>query len=543
MNFNANLCGCNPTQIINLNLAINDVSNLKIFDDCNNEYANSDLQYAYSLDGSCWSCYVPYNDIILNTIDMKQDFYVRLKVKGIISKVEMDGVPVTDYSVTLDSGFNFTNCAESTSSNIYNPYANMDCAIRLQNYMADTVACMFGIPIYYFRLSPEIGSKDITFKEYTLMNVEPPKQIKLMVADGQMPSSKPEFAEFGLDFQTDWETEISRSMFATAFGNTAQPMEGDFIWVPMMKRMWQVTGAYEEKNDGLMWISPMFKVSLAKYEEKGSINYDGVEDMVDSFIQNTYEELFGEDNEDNAGTGRESTEAPLYAPDNLIPIFKSDATRKYVTAAGININEVNTYYKGTLISDAQYDFDTTERQVVYQKQYCGDDISISFIIKPGLGDFSGTILSIGSLQINITQGLLTTTISVNKDPKLTTSIDAGNTYFVYIRWSKYLNISEISTILYTYNQAIPIYKLQNHHYYYDVDNADTVTSKWNIELSIPTKQDIILRNFCGSITNIKVYNIYNSDISEMLQMYPTNNFLLLNDTARKLVGLDGLKIH
>lgn len=543
MNFNANLCGCNPVQILNLNFAVNDVSNLKIFDDCNNEYANSDLQYAYSLDGSCWSCYVPYNDIILNTIDMKQDFYVRLKVKGIVSKVELNGQQITDYTTTLDSGFNFTYCSSETSSNIYNPYANMDCAIKLQNYMADTVCCMFGIPIYYFHLNPVQGSKDITFKEYTLMNVDPPKQIKLMVQDGQMPSSRVEFAELGFDFQTDWETEISRSMFATAFGNTAQPMEGDFIWVPMMKRMWQVTGAWEEKNEGFMWISPTFKVTLAKYEEKGSINYEGVEDMVDSFIQNTYEELFGEDNEDTAGTGRESTEAPLYAPDNLIPIFKSDSTRKYVTAAGININDVNTYFKGTLISDAQYNFDTTERQIVYQKQYCGDDISISFIIKPNIGDFSGELLSIGSLKINIIQGLLTTTISVNKDPKLTVSIDAGNTYFIYIRWSKSLNIAEISSILYTYNQAIPIYKLQNHYYYYDVDNANTAVSKWNIEFTVPTKQDIILRNFCGSITNIKVYNMYNDNISEMIQMYPTNNFLLLNDTARKLVGLDGVKIH
>ena len=61
------------------------------------------------------------------------------------------------------------------------------------------------------------------------MNVESVKQIKLIVNEGQMPSSKPEFSDFGLDWQTDWETEISKTMFATAFGITAQPMEGDLI--------------------------------------------------------------------------------------------------------------------------------------------------------------------------------------------------------------------------------------------------------------------------------------------------------------------------
>jgi hypothetical protein len=71
----------------------------------------------------------------------------------------------------------------------------------------------------------------------------------MIIQDNQMPSSKPEFGDWAIDFQTDWETEISKGMFATAFGNTAQPMEGDLIYVPMMKRMWMVNGAYEEKKD------------------------------------------------------------------------------------------------------------------------------------------------------------------------------------------------------------------------------------------------------------------------------------------------------
>ena len=73
--------------------------------------------------------------------------------------------------------------------NLYNPYANMDCAIGLQQQMVENVACMFGIPIYYFKLSPEATSGDITFKEYTLMNVADVKQIKMIVTDNQMPSS------------------------------------------------------------------------------------------------------------------------------------------------------------------------------------------------------------------------------------------------------------------------------------------------------------------------------------------------------------------
>ena len=91
---------------------------------------------------------------------------------------------------------------------MYNPYANMDCAIQLYQNLSNTVACITGIPIYYFKLNPNKGSKDITFKEYALMDVEAVKQIKLIIQDGQMPSSKPEFDDWGLNFDSEWPTEI-----------------------------------------------------------------------------------------------------------------------------------------------------------------------------------------------------------------------------------------------------------------------------------------------------------------------------------------------
>ena len=550
MDFQNKLCGCAPKQILIFNVPIkfDDIPNIKIYDNCDEEYPNSSLEYSYSLDSVCWSCYVSYNDILLNTVNIKNDLYIRIKVAGVIQKVLVNCCPYTTYTTVLDSAFRFSYC-EVESPNMYAPYSNMNCAIELNKHMSDLVCCMFGIPIYYFRLNPNQGSKDITFKEYTLMEVDPPKQIKLMVYEGQMPSSKPEFSDFGLDWQTDWETEIGKTMFATAFGQNVQPMEGDFIYVPMMKRMWQVSGAYEEKKDALMWCATTFKVTLVKYEEKGSVDLGELDDMVNSFVKNTYDDLFGEDNEDNAGTGEESVDSPNAGYDNLYPIYKSDATRKYITTSGINIYDNSTYYKGTLISDAWYIFNTTfeNQKIVYQKQYCGDNITISFIFKPSTLDlgntFEGTLLEIGTLKINIVQNFSETTITINKHKKLSLSLLSGNTYFICIRWSKELNISEITSAIYTYNQNIPIYKLQSGNYYYDIDNMKRVTSNWDIEFNINKKTDISLNSFVGNITNVKIFNIYNDNISEILQQYPTNNNLILNDTARKLVGLDGLKIR
>ena len=85
----------------------------------------------------------------------------------------------------------------SYSSNIYNPYANMDCAIKLQQQLSETVACMFGIPIYYFKVSGVKDSADITFKEYALKHVTSVKQIKMVIKDGQMPSIRSRSCNLG----------------------------------------------------------------------------------------------------------------------------------------------------------------------------------------------------------------------------------------------------------------------------------------------------------------------------------------------------------
>ena len=544
MNIINTLCGCKPYQIININLALNNLNNIKIYNDCNEEYDLSTLQYSYSLDSLCWSCYISYNDFLTNTIDLHTDFYVRIKVQGEIKSILLNNQAFYDYSTQLDSSFNFTYCDSTSSSNVYNPYNNMDCAISLYQNLSNTVACITGIPIYYFKLSPNMGSRDITFKEYALMDVSAVKQIKLIVVDGQMPSSKPEFADFGLEWQSDWETEISKQMFATAFGPTAQPMEGDLIYIPMMKRMWMVNEAYEEKKDAFMWVATTFKVTLVKYQEKGSVDLGDTEQLVNSFVKNKYEDLFGDSNEDTIGSGEEFNSTNISIQDNLYPIYESDSQRKYISNNNINIKDESTYYKGTVISDKVYLYNTinSDNKIIYQEKFCGNNGTISFIIKPQCtSDFEGTLISIGKFKIQIKQNLEKTELKVNKSKKLKLELDNLKYYFVFLRWSKDLKISEFSAAEYKYPSEIPLYKLQSGHYYYDIDNLQTTSDKWNIEYSFGFKTDVTLKGFLGSITNIKVFNIYNDNISEILQMYPTNNTMIINDTARNILSLDGFK--
>ena len=550
-----NIClkSCSPAQVINYNIAINDITLIEIYNDCNCKYDNNILEYGYSIDGVCWTPYMSYDNALKSTIELQQDFYVRIKLNGIIGYVKYNNIKTNDYSTQLFQGFNFNLDICSSNSNVFNPYANLDCAISLQTQLAETVACMFGIPIYYFKLSPNASSKDMTFKEYALLDVESVKQIKLIIKDGQMPSSKPEFSDFGLDWQTDWETEISKGMFATAFGNKAQPMEGDLIYIPMMKRMWMVNGAYDEKNESLMWNSTTFRVTLVKYQEKLSVDLGDTEDLVNSFVKNKYEDLFSSD--ENADSGEDFTEAPLYAANNLYAIFESDAVRKYVSVNynnEVNIQIVNNsiYYKGTLISDSKYDFtlsDIDNSRIVYQKQYCGSEGALSFLFNLYIPKQGKTIdiINLGHIKIILDyQNISTPYIYCNKFPDNKIKINTNENYFVILRWSKVLNICNFEIYKYKFNESIPVYKRTNAHYYFDIDNPiGKLNTTYNIELFIENKSDVFINGFDGWLTNFKLFDVYNDNISELLVTYPTHQHLIINDTARKFLDLPGVLLH
>ena len=84
---------------------------------------------------------------------------------------------------------------------------------------------------------------------------------------------------------------------------------------------------------------------------------------------------------------------------------------------------------------------------------------------------------------------------------------------------------------------MPRYRLTSAQYWFDIDNpASTYSGGYDQELVITEKKSVEMHGFYGWITNIKLFDVYNDNISEVLQMFPTHQHLMINDVARKLVG-------
>lgn len=505
--------------------------NVDITDKCN---------YSWSSDGICWTNWTTidmYNKIGIN---IEGDFYLRILLTSGFDKVRL-GESFTDcYNVCLDSTMDFIKDFCGTP-NLFQPYNNLDCALQLQQQLSDSVVCMFGIPIYYFRVNPNEGAADYTFKEHFLHHIDSVKQIKLMIPDGQMPSSNPRLTEFDFDWETDWETELSKTQFAQAFGDTAYPKSGDFLYIPMMKRMWEVNSAYDEKNEGLMWRSTTWKLALIKYTEATNIDPSEYDDIIDGWIQK-YEEVFGEieKNEQERETGAAPISSPSFAATNLFDIFMEDSVRKQYTKQDTSIVDKTYNNRSLIVARNLYKFKNENGYVSYQKPICGDSGTLMFIIEtPGSlqDDLKRDIINFGNIQISIQYHKKTQDFTIEFGD-LSQKVLSFHSYMVMIKWDRNTYNTELNIYEYKHPDNVPVYKIKPEMYYFDFENPiGEILGVYNNDYDVRNGMECKIHTYPLFITNIKYYNkaLEKSEaFKESLKYTTQHENCVINDLARHI---------
>lgn len=536
---------CNIKRILKFNEAITTVP-IRIFDNNKLDITNK-CMYSWSNDGVCWSAWTEYTNYEVITKRLNSDFYLRVLISSGLSDVVLNGCVTSDYTIAIENSDMFIRdfCGET---NLFQPYNNLDCAIQLQQQLADSIVCMFGIPVYYFRVEPNRSTADYTFKEYVLHSVTDVKQIKLMIKDGAMPSSNPKLTEFDFDWETDWETEISKTQFATAFGDDAYPKYGDFIYIPMMHRMWDVNAAYDEKNEGLMWRSNTWKLQLVKYSESTAYDKNDFDELIDSLIPQTYENTFGqiEQLEQERISQSPQVSAPMFAATNLYDIFMEDAIRKQYTKNDIVVIDKQYNHRANIVSRNMYRFKNENGCITYQKGICGDSGTLMFIIEtPGsfTGKLERDIIQFGNLRIGMTWNGKEFSINCGN---MHTLLEPFKSYMCIIRWDRGNFIISMDVYKYVYREDIQMYRLRPEMYWFDFENpiSKSVTD-YNTELSSCNELPCQVHAYPLQLTNIKYYNIYLDDqalLTESVRYVTNNKACVFNDLARPISAGHGYAV-
>ena len=106
-------------------------------------------------------------------------------------------------------------------------------------------------------------------------------------------------------------------------------------------------------------------------------------------------------------SGIESVDLTRARPANLYSVFKQDSTRKEMTCDTINFQQTTLYHRNTLVMDNCYAFSMLAAtqdaflpiQIIYQRPYCGEDLSLSFVIRCLPGNiYEDDIIEIGHLR-------------------------------------------------------------------------------------------------------------------------------------------------
>ena len=538
---------CNIKRVITLNSAIS-VCPIKIYDNFDINITDK-CMYSWSVDGACWSAWTTYDNYLTITPRLENDFYLKILITHGLSVVVVDGCMTTDYNIAVYPYNIFLQdfCGEP---NLFQPYNNLDCAIQLQQQLADSIVCMFGIPAFYFRADPKRDTVDYTFKEYVLHNVVACKQIKLMVKDGAMPSSNPKLTDFDFDWETDWETEVSKTQFATAFGDNVYPKNGDFIYVPLMNRMWDVNAAYDEKNTGLMWRSTTWKLQLVKYSDSTAYLKSDFDELIDSLIPQTYENTFGqyETIEQERISQSPQVSAPMFAATNLFDIFMEDAIRKQYTKNDVAIIDKQYNHRSNATARNMYRFKNENGCITYQKGICGDNGTLMFIVETP-GSFSGTlerdIIQFGNLRIQMKWD--TDCFKLGCNSGLEASLEPFKSYMCIVRWDRNNFIISMDIYGYTHRDDVPVYRLHPEMYWFTFDTPlYSGVGNYDNELSTSCELPCQVHAYPVQLTNIKYYNEYLDDKESVLEAvkYTTNHkACVFNDNAKPIISGHGYAVR
>ena len=498
--------------------------------------------YSWSTDSVCWTNFTTYKEYQRIAPNIESDFYLRVMLFAGFAGISLESELVDCYNICLweENPYIQDLCAQANAMDLY---GNLDCALWMQQQMSDFVCCMIGIPCYYFRVLPDQDTADLTFKEYVLHNVTDVKYIKLVVEDGQMPSSRPQMTDFDFDWDVDWEVEVGKTMFAQAFGDTAFPKQRDFIYIPMMKRMWEVNSAYDEKQEGFMWRPTTWKLGLIKFNEKTNVDQGQFEDLIDNWLVNKYEDFHeNELQEQERESGTIQTESPRFAATNLYNIFISDNIRQSITESE-KTHVIKRQYnqKANVVARNAYKFEKDDSILVYQKGWCGDSGMLSFIIE--------TDRVVEKTIINLGPGLDVNTRPVPDGCEIEflgckLIIGLNKAWQVIIRWNRDTFTIEMSACEYKCRYSVPVPKPEM--YIFDYENPINSVSSYNNDLSVTSMASMILSPAPYLITNIKLYSKYLAwgDAVKEVCKYTTNSpDCIINDLARPIEGEWGFAVR
>lgn len=347
----------------------------------------------------------------VNTISLLSHTFTLQTAEGIIIVCPDFCGECTD-PVAMDG---CANIIAECDDNLYNPY-NLTQPSAMYRDLTELSSNIWGHQVKYFRVEPDQRSKDVILMEYSLYNVVEQGEFKIMVPDNEMPTQQFSYDIFGMGFD-DFEVHITKGQFESAFGIGPSPKMRDYLYFPLINRMYEVSAVSyaDEFNLNMTY----WKVMLKKFEERTSsiITDTAIEQELDDLTVGI-EEIFGEEiQQEYAQTTKPEQYKTTYTE-------VGDGTR-YRIHNKLLITDAEIRNRWTVISKNHYDLtstlDSNIEALVYNKKSelaTSDNVAFTTWIRPKFDNTDHQILFDGwengkGLQILVSAA--STIVKINGD--------------------------------------------------------------------------------------------------------------------------------
>ena len=544
--------------------------------------------------------YMSYKDYLYFIKNYKKDIFVVLKLCNLFNKIFVGDLQnkceFVQYHIDLES----PDYTKKMCSNVID-YSKFGCTLDLQQQLSDSIICSYGIPVLYFKATGR--DVDFTFKEYKLHNVTGYKELKIMPEDGSMPSSNFELNDLDFDWEAGWQVEISKTEFQSQFPDQV-PTHKDFLWIPLMNRLWMINSAYGEAQEGLLWSAPTWKLTLNKYQDSSSVQKLDFSESIDTLIPNLYDKVF-----DNVETVEQETEAayaqvqnPKHTATHLYTTEEKDLLRHILNNSQIKIEDIQIYHSNMPVCKNLYTFKSNfsnstpklaefcrQPAIQYIPKYCGTCGSLSFLVqtpntKPKTV-FMNTIfplVSMGKLCVyyffdrrlnewkigletlkfvqQTSQNVVSSPESSVELDKLRTQtvslpkIDMGSgVYAVNVTWSLENFEANLSTTPHVCrlqtvekDKVFGLLETNQRQFVFDTHNTNTLNCAYKPEFNAKTPQEVYLYPLPFKIGNLRLYTQFltNAQLFKQNCQYTITDHpnLVINDLCRPLTDGSGFDV-
>lgn len=243
------------------------------------------MEFAYSIDGENFSDYGNHDDISQEIEDLGlEDVYISVKVsKNVLQTREVSTIykhedtlgqvkpDLQTAEITLKYDGDEVQSYKSASLDdlvsqypLWNLNNNQDITVKRWVAQCNSMAEMYGHYCIYFKTRPTASVH--TLKHHYKREVIDVKKIPLLLHNNEIGNiDRLVYSDWDLPLQDDFMVDIVWDKFQTAFGAGYRPEEKDYIYFPMLNRMYRI-GVVQPVNKFMGKVA-WFEAQLLKYED------------------------------------------------------------------------------------------------------------------------------------------------------------------------------------------------------------------------------------------------------------------------------------